>query len=104
MGADGAARDFAWPLGVTQGDHNSRREHPVWAPDSWRAWEANSPQRALTEEQQRGQAKDQPLLLCLRSLVRSREAPSVPAQSPLRVFVRWLLTISPILAQKCIYE
>jgi len=42
MGADGAARDFGWPLGVTQGE---------------------SSQWALTEEQQRGQAKDRPLLV-----------------------------------------
>ncbi len=41
MRADGAARDFGWPLGVTQGE---------------------SPQRALTEEQQRGRAKDRPYL------------------------------------------
>src|SRR5260221_11635703 len=61
MGADGAARDVGWPRGVRLGDHNSQREHPFWAPDSW-GLGSQSPQRALTEEQQRGRAKDRPYL------------------------------------------
>ena len=67
MGADGAVRDFGWLLGVTQGE--SRR-------------------RALTEEQQRGQAKDRPLLLTLKS---PTQRFLILPRTPLRAFMRWLL-------------
>ena len=53
MEADDAARDFGWPPGMTQGE---------------------SPQRALTEEQQRGQAKVRQKfgrLVRLKSLIRA---------------------------------
>src|SRR3974390_2123489 len=76
INADGAARDFGWPRGVTQGA---------------------SPQWAATEEQQRGQPNDRPLPLSFLRFSYEGYSVFCSQLTPLRVFVRWLLRLLSVL-------
>jgi hypothetical protein len=56
--------------------------------------QGESPQRALTEEQQRGRAKDPSPLSLHQKMSFVFQNLFASSQTPLRVFVRWLLRCS----------